>query len=243
MAREARKDVFRRSGAAIGGLATAFCLACAPARASEPTLTLFVVSDRVERGTTETVGQPSVGVEGEWAFDEHAFVGAAIEQARDRDEVARQRQTRATLHAGLARAVGRRHVLSTTVARRTYPSAEADWDYTEFAVELAARDGFGAALSFSPDYYDRGAAATAFRVGYRRALGLHGYAYGDVGGVRFADDVEPSHVHARIGVGRSWQALNVELQAFWNDEGRDGRFGSERYSDPGLLLALAWRVY
>lgn len=200
-----------------------------------------ISSDWLYHGTTETLGEPVLGINAEWQSNGATFAGIEAHQARMPAEPQRQRSVMAYLGTGFA--LSESWFTTLSVQHREFPGSVKEWDFTEVSIDLAHRSGFGLRMDYAPDYYEHDIRAFAAEVRLSRPITPRSYWYAEVGALELSNEQSfDDHQYAQLGVGTSVSSLNLDLAYVWNSQGRDNTFGRERYSPAKLVLQVAYRL-
>lgn len=199
-----------------------------------------VSSDWIYHGTTETRGEPTVGINLEWHPNRHWFVGLEAHEARTSAERQRERSIMGYLGFGWQAAPDWYATIS--LQQREFPGSTKEWDLTEVEVELSHQGGFSLAVDYSPDYYEHNTTAVATELKYRHRFGQQRTLYGTVGALEFGRRGLPDYRYAQVGGTVSWGSTSLDLSYGWNSADGDTRFGREAIRSPELLLQLAFRL-
>ncbi len=204
-------------------------------------VTAIAASDWLYHGTTESDGAPVLGLNAEWHASRGFFVGVQGHEARKRGY--RQRERAAMAYAGYTLPERGGWAATMSLARREFLASVKDWDFTEWSVDLAHRDGFGLRADFSSDYYAHNTRSLALEARYLRDLGNRWYGKVSAGRVELSNPVWLDHHYFQLTLGRAVGAANIELVGHWNNQGSDRDFGREDYSDPSIAVQIGLRLW
>lgn len=197
-------------------------------------------SDLMYHGTTETGGNPAIGLAFDWQISDHAFVGIEAHQGEvDSDP---QRHRSVMVYAGAGIPLGKQWYASGTVAHREFPGSTIEWDFTEFSVALDHTRGWTLSVDYSPDYYEHNTRAWVAELGYQRDIGQRFYAYASVGALELSSTEFTDYRFGQVGGGIRWKQLVFDLSYRANSEGDSTRFGGAALSDAKFVGQLSWRL-
>ena len=202
-----------------------------------------ISSDWLYHGTTETDGEPVIGVNAEWQFSEEWFGGVEAHEGKVKNVQQRQRSIMAYLGRGFS--LSDDWFLTASLQHREFPGSAKEWDFTEFEVDLLHRSGLGFSVDYSPDYYEHSvqAAATEFR--YSEALRGNSYWYAHVGALLLWDNPwfgDDDYQYAQIGAGSSVGAINLDIAYHWNSRGEDEDLAGARFSNPQFMVQVVYKL-
>lgn len=202
------------AGGRIGGAAAVLLLAAAPAIAAGVG-TVSIVSDAVFRGRTLSDGRPVAALAGshDWRSGFHAGAEVLAVSARD-DGV---RFLGVSAEAGYARRLAGGATIDAGIIHRAYSAAYTPGVAAGFTEAYAglSRGPLNVRLAFSPDYFDRGAAALHAGADVVRTLG-GGTRLNLGGGVLIVLEEAPatsplrSRWDARAGLSRDFGRLAID---------------------------------
>jgi len=210
------------------------------ANADDIEVVALASSDWWYHGTTETGGNPAIGLAIDWEISDRVFVGVEAHQA-EVDSVS-QRHRSVMVYAGSGLAVTDQWYLSGTVAHREFPGSATEWDFTEFTVALNYSGVWTFSLDYSPDYYEHNTQAWTTELGYRRDLGERFFAYASVGAVTLTSSRFTDYRFGQLGGGVRWRRAVLDLSYRANSEGDSTSFGRADLSDPRVVAQLTWRL-
>ncbi|MEL7536530.1 MAG: hypothetical protein AAFZ58_02505 [Pseudomonadota bacterium] len=218
------------------------CLA-APlcAQADDFGLVIQASTDTIYHGTTETFGEPSIGINAQWQPDENLFVG--IEAHTSQVDGVRQRHSSYGAYVGTAWELDDNWLVNVAVQHREFPGAPKEWASTELKAEITNKKGFALRLDYSPDYYSHDTEAFVAEIGQQRFVTDQAFYSWKAGAVHLSNDRFFDYQFAEIGAGFAHRRYTVSLAYGWNSE--DGRdlFGAEPVRSPRLFAQLAYRLY
>jgi len=203
-------------------------------------VTALLVSDLFYHGTTESVGEPAFALSAEWQVTPRYFIGFAASQAIQDGVQQRQRSFLGYVGAGFS--LSDDWFATASVQHREFPGSAAEWDFTEFELDIAHRSGFGAKVDYSPDYYERDSAAVAAEVRFVDQLHRRAYWYVEAGLVEIDAPEFLDHQYARVGLGGSLARAQLDVSYRWNSRRRSEFFGSEPFSRSKIVVELAYRL-
>ncbi len=198
-------------------------------------------SDWVYRGTTETAGEPSLGLNIEWQATPTVFFGLETHQAREVGDRQRQRSVMAYIGSGFE--LSENWFATATIAHREYPGSTIEWDFTELGIDVSHSSGLGFALDYSPNYYEHDTPSIAAELRYSKRLVKRAYWYAELGAVELtAKNTFDDHQYAALGLGGSVRTFNLDIAYRWNSLGSDGRFGQAEFSPSQFVFQLSYRI-
>ncbi len=197
-------------------------------------------SDWIYDGTTETQGEPSIGINAEWRLLQSLFLGFDAREADVRRN--RQRQRSVGAYIGLDQTFGNDWYTSFSIQHREFPGSLAEWDFTEFIFQLAYQDNWLLSLDYSPDYYERDTEGYGGTLSYSHNFNRNTYWSAQVGSQQLSEQRFTDYHYANIGIGYSASRLNVDLSYGWNSENGTILFGQQPLLSPQLLLQVSYRL-
>lgn len=197
-------------------------------------------SDWIYHGTTETLGEPVVGINIEWQTTSSFFVGIEAHRARERGDLQRQRSVMAYIGRGAE--LGQHWYATVSAQHREFPGSIKQWSFTEFETTFTHTSGWAIALNYSPDYYEHDTKSMGVEVSYSQPLGERSYWYGEAGALDLESDAFVDHRYAQFGVGRSAGSYNFDMSYVWNNRGSEQSFGGEPYSPSKWLFQFTYRI-
>ncbi|MBL4851714.1 MAG: hypothetical protein JKY90_05465 [Gammaproteobacteria bacterium] len=203
-------------------------------------LVVQAASDWVYDGTTETRGEPSIGINGEWRLQSSVFLGFEAHEARV--VVEQQRQRSVALYAGVDHLLSKDWYSALSLQHRAFPGSVAEWDFTEIVLQFAYRDNWSFSFDYSPDYYERDTEAFGTELSYTNNISSRSYWSIQAGTQQLSESQLVDYHYARLGLGISTAALNFDLSYGWNSEDGTLLFGSEPILSPELVLQLNYRL-
>lgn len=205
-------------------------------------LVVQTASDWIYDGTTETRGEPSIGINGEWRLQPAIFLGFEAHEARVAAKTKRQGERSTAIYAGIDRSLGRDWYTDLSFQHRRFPGAAIEWNFTEVALQFAYRDNWSFKFDYSPDYYQQDTAAFGTELAYTHNISSRSYWSLQTGTQRLSESRFVNYQYARFGVGISVASLNIDLSYGWNSEDGSIRFGNQRILSPKLVLQLNYRL-
>ncbi|MEO1576786.1 MAG: hypothetical protein AAFU65_17700, partial [Pseudomonadota bacterium] len=205
-----------------------------PSRAQELTYDVGVVarlaSDTVYHGTTETFGEPSIGLDLQWqptggvvlGLEAHAATVGAV----------RQRHSSVSAYLGYGRAFADRWFIDGAIARREFPSSPKPWQYTEVKAQLSHERGFSLSLDYAPDYYAHNTEAFALELNQRAFFRPGWFYHASVGAVELSNERFTDYHYASVGGGFARGRYSLDLSYGWNSEDGVDQFGPEPLRSP-----------
>lgn len=197
-------------------------------------------SDWIYDGTTETRSRPGIGVNGEWRSHSAFFLGFEAHEASVAAE--QQRERSAAIYMGLDYSFKENWYSALSIQHREFPGSVVEWDFTEVALKLAYRDNWSFEADYSPNYYERG--TKAYGVTLTRTANISARHYWSVqtGTQQQSESRFVDYHYARLGIGMSTAATNLDLSYGWNSEDGNILFGNQPLLSPELVLQLNYRL-
>lgn len=205
-------------------------------------LVVQAASDWIYDGTTETRGEPSIGINGEWRPQSVIFLGFEAHQAKVAARTKQQGERSVAIYAGADHTFGKTWYTDLSLQHRAFPGAAIVWNFTEVALQLAYRDNWSLKLDYSPDYYKRNTTAFGTELAYTDNISSHSYWSLQVGMQELSEPQFIDYHYARFGVGISAALLNLDLSYGWNSEDESIRFGNQLIASPKFVLQLNYRL-
>ncbi len=203
-------------------------------------LIVQATSDWVYDGTTETRGEPSIGINGEWRLQPAVFLGFEAHESSVAAE--QQRERSVAIYTGVDRTLDKNWYTALSLQHREFPGSVTEWDFTEIALQLAYRDNWLIKFDYSPDYYARDTEAFGTELSYTDNISSRSYWSLQAGVQHTSESQFVDYHYARFGVGISTSALNIDLSYGWNSEDGTLLFGNDRLLSPKLVLQLNYRL-
>ncbi len=208
---------------------------------SELGLVVQATSDWIYDGTTETRGEPSIGINGEWRLQPAIFLGFEAHEARVAAK--RQRERSVAAYMGIDHTLGKDWYTALSLQHREFPGSGIAWGFTELALQFAYRDNWSFMLDYSPDYYSLDTEAFGAELSYTDTISSRSYWSVQTGAQEFLDAQFIDYHYARVGIGLSIAAFNIDLSYGWNSE--DGSLlptRDQRILSPEFVLQLNYRL-
>lgn len=201
-------------------------------------------SDWIYHGTSETLGEPTIGLNAEWQTPAGVFVGIEAHVAEQSNKTSdRQRQRSVMAYLGRGFEWGTDWFATVTLAHREFPGSAKEWDFTELGFNLNHSSGLDFTVDYSPDYYEHNTPSVAFEARYSKTLGKQSYWYAEAGLVELtASNTFDDHHYAALGFGASVKSINFDLAYRWNNRGSSSNFGREAFSPSQFVFQFSYRV-
>lgn len=197
-------------------------------------------SDWIYDGTTETRGEPSIGINGEWRAQPALFLGFEAHEANVRAD--RQRQRSISAYIGIDQSLGENWYTALSLQHREFPGSIKEWDFTEVILQFAYLDNVSLSLDYSPNYYARGTKGFGGVLSYTRNISRRTYWSAEVGSQQLSESRFVDYEYARLALGLSTSKLNIDISYGWNSEDGNLLFGNEPLLSPELLLQVSYRI-
>jgi len=204
------------------GAAGAWLAAWAPVQAQSVGSSISgyvtVTSDYRRRGLSQSRGDTSIQVGGDYQHRSGFFTGAWIatmEYVPGNGFQGSSRQKEIGYYAGYSRRAGR-WSFAATAGRYAYPDAARDYDYDEASGTVAYRDKIFLTASYTDDLFSRGASALNQEIGV--TLPLPGrLELGATLGVFDSADLDVRYTHWNLGLSKTFaRRLGLDVRYYDN---------------------------
>ncbi|MEO0574530.1 MAG: hypothetical protein AAF004_03640 [Pseudomonadota bacterium] len=198
-------------------------------------------SDVIYHGTTETMGQPSVGINAQWQPNDWFFAGFEAHTARVK--TVRQRQNSYSGYVGGVWTLNDQWAVNLSVQHREFPGGVKAWEFTELKTELSHENGFKARLDYSPNYYAHKTESYVAEFGGTTFFRPNLYYEWQIGAVTLQSERFTDYQYARLGIGYTRQRMTLDLSYGWNSEDGQPQFGLAPLRSPRVLAKIFVRLF